>query len=136
MSQSEIFETVAKIVCETLAMAEEKAISPEALLFYDLNFTSMDMLDLLFRVEQHFKISIPEGTLYRLARADLADHEFANEGVLTGLGREKLMKLLDDSPAVIFPERIHVATLPRYCTVGAIVRLVEHRIKEREACSS
>ena len=31
-----------------------------------------------------------------------------------------------NSPANFFPERIHVQTLPRYCTVGALVRLLDH----------
>jgi acyl carrier protein len=37
-------------------------IEAQQLFFYDLGFTSMDLLDLLFRLEQHFQIEIPEGT--------------------------------------------------------------------------
>jgi acyl carrier protein len=124
-----VIADVIQLVRETIALPESEAISHERLLFYDLNFTSMDMLDLLFRVEQRFQISIPEGTIYALARGDLSDREFEQDGILTPVGRKQLMGLLYDSPPQIFPERIHIATLPRYCTVASIARLVEHRLR-------
>jgi acyl carrier protein len=122
---------VANLVRETLALPDATPIEPEKLLFYDLNFTSMDMLDLLFRLEQHFRIGIPDGTIYALARGRLSEGEFAEDGILTTKGRQQLMELLYDSPSQIFPERIHVATLPRYCTVASITRLVKHQLERR-----
>jgi hypothetical protein len=88
----------------------------------------MDLLDLLFRIEQQFAIEIVQGTLYGLARGDLDDAAFADAGVLTPLGRDRLMALLSDTPPQVFPERVHASTLPRYCTVGAIARLVDHEL--------
>ncbi|HWN11901.1 MAG TPA: acyl carrier protein [Pyrinomonadaceae bacterium] len=123
-----VLEQVAELVRQTLALPETEPIEPEQLLFYDLGFTSMDLLDLLFRIEQHFQIRIPEGTIYQLARGDMPEGDFAHEGVLSEAGRRKLMELLHDSPAEIFPARIHASTLPRYCTVAAFVRLVEHKL--------
>jgi len=123
---------VATLVRQTLALPESEPIQPQQLFFYDLGFTSMDLLDLLFRLEQHFQIAIPEGTIYHLARGDLAEAEFAEDAVLTEAGRERLMALLYDTPPELFPPRIHATTLPRFCTVGAITRLVDHKLK----CSS
>ncbi|HYY56104.1 MAG TPA: phosphopantetheine-binding protein [Pyrinomonadaceae bacterium] len=135
MSNRGAFAEVSALVRQTLAVAEDEPVLPEQLLFYDLNFTSLDMLDLLFRLEQHFDISIPEGTIYKLARGEMPDEDFADGAVLTTAGRASLMRLLHDSPPQIFPARIHATTLPRYCTVGAITRLVEHKLAERETCS-
>ena len=126
---------VATLVRQTLALPESEPITPEQLFFYDLGFTSMDLLDLLFRIEQHFQIQIPEGTIYHLARRDLAEAEFAEDAVLTEAGRERLMNLLYDTPKELFPPRIHATTLPRFCTVGAIVRLVDHKLAQ-QTCSS
>ena len=70
-------------------------------------------------------VAIPEGTIYRHARGDTPDDQFADKGYLTPLGRERLMTLLSDSPPTIFPDKIHVQALPRYITVGALVRLVD-----------
>jgi len=123
---------VTMLVRQTLALSESEPIEPQQLFFYDLGFTSMDLLDLLFRLEQHFQIEIPEGTIYQLARGDLAEAEFAEDAVLTEAGRARLMALLYDTPPELFPSRIHATTLPRFCTVGAITRLVDHKLK----CSS
>ena len=127
---------VAMLVRQTLALPESESISEEQLFFYDLGFTSMDLLDLLFRIEQHFQITIPEGTIYQLARGDLTETKFAEDAVLTEAGRLRLMGLLYDTPKELFPERIHATTLPRFCTVGAIVRLVDHKLAEQQTCSS
>lgn len=124
----DILEQVAGLVRQTLALPQTEVIKPQQLLFYDLGFTSMDLLDLLFRIEQHFQIRIPEGTIYQLARGEMPEVDFASEGVLSDEGRQKLMNLLCDSPAEIFPARIHASTLPRYCTVAAFVRLVDHKL--------
>ena len=131
MSARDTFAEVATLVRQTLALSETEPIETQQLFFYDLGFTSMDLLDLLFRIEQHFQIEIPEGTIYRLARSDLAEAEFAEDAVLTEAGRQRLMTLLYDTPAELFPARIHATTLPRFCTVGAITRLVDHKLAEK-----
>ena len=128
MSDSPTLQAVVGLVRETLALAEEEAIGEGQLLFYDLDFTSLDLLDLLFRIEEHFGISIPEGTLQGMARGELSPGEFEEDGVLTERGRRRLMELLFDTPSQVFPERIHSSTLPRYCTVAAMVRLVDYKL--------
>ncbi len=130
MSTRNTTAEVATLVRQTLALPETEPILPQQLFFYDLGFTSMDLLDLLFRIEQHFQIEIPEGTIYQLARGDLAEAEFAEDAVLTEAGRQRLMDLLYDTPKELFPPRIHATTLPRFCTVGAITRLVDHKLAE------
>lgn len=126
--KQDTFEQVAALVRKTLALQESEPLEPKQLFFYDLGFTSMDFLDLLFRIEQHFQISIPEGTIYHLARGEMPEGEFATDGVLSEAGRQRLMAMLYDTPPEIFPARIHATTLPRYCTVGAFVRLVDHKL--------
>jgi len=131
LSARDTFAELATLVRQTLALSETEPIETQQLFFYDLGFTSMDLLDLLFRIEQHFQIEIPEGTIYHLARGDLAEAEFAEDAVLTEAGRQRLMTLLYDTPAELFPARIHATTLPRFCTVGAITRLVDHKLAEK-----
>lgn len=125
------FEALAGLIRETLSLGDVE-IRSEQLLFHDLEFTSLDLLDLLFRIEENLGIAVPEGTIYRLARGELPDEEFADKGYLTGEGRARLMALLEGTPANVFPERIHVQTLPRYCTVGALARLLDH-LREQPA---
>jgi acyl carrier protein len=120
------FDRLAELVRETLSLPGTVDVRPEQLLFYDLEFTSLDLLDLLFRIEERLGISVVEGTIYRLAKGDLDDAAFAHKAVLTPLGRERFMALLADTPRELFPERIEVASLPRYVTVGALARLLDH----------
>lgn len=131
MSSEMTLGAVAELIRETLLLPADHEIESNQLLFYDLAFTSMDMLDLLFRVEQRFDVVIPEGTLYEMARGGMDETEFAREGVLTEAGRKRLMALLHETPREVFPTRVHATALQRYCAVGAIVRLVEHKLAER-----
>lgn len=117
---------VLDLVRETLGKPADFEVAPSQLLFYDLGFTSMDLLDFIFRLEERFSISIPEGTILGLAQGDVPDADFAQKGHLTPLGRTRLMALLHDSPPTIFPDAIHVQTLPRYCTIASFIRLVDH----------
>jgi acyl carrier protein len=138
MTETAILDLVIAQVRETLSVTERESdrVSSASLLFYDLSFTSMDLLDLLYRLEQQFEITIPEGTLFSLACGDMPEAAFATDGVLSVAGRERLIRLLHDTPRELFGDRIHAATLPRYCTVGAIARLVEHKLGLHEPSSS
>ena len=124
-SQATIQTRVFDLIRETLALEPTDSIKPTDLLFYDLDFTSIDLLDLLFRIEEEFGVEIPEGTLYRLAKGELDEETFCRDSKLTESGRKALMELLHDSPESIFPDDIHRQTLPRYATAAAFVRLVE-----------
>src|SRR3954464_15486153 len=119
-TETSTFEGVAALVRATQALPPARRVRPAHLFFYDLAFSSMDLLDLLFRIEDHFGVTIAEGTLYRLARGALPDAAFADGRTLTPLARERLMALLSDTPAAIFPDRIATDGLPRFATVGAI----------------
>jgi acyl carrier protein len=138
MTDAATLDLVIGLVRDTLSVSDRDRveISSGTLLFNDLSFTSMDLLDLLFRIEEQCGIAIPEGTLYGLARGDTPDGEFATDGVLSVAGRGQLMRLLHDTPAELFPQRVHATTLPRYCTVGAIARLVDYKLRVPEPSSS
>ena len=120
-------DEITSLVRNTLALADGDEVRPEHLLFYDLDFTSIDMVDLLFRIEEELGVTINEQTILELARGDMAAEEFSVDGVCTPAGRERLMELLPDTPPDVFPESIHTQTFPRYCTVGALARLVDMR---------
>jgi acyl carrier protein len=122
---------IAALVREVLTLPEDAPIAPEQLLFYDLEFTSLDMVDLLFRIEEELGVEITEGTISELARGEMPEQEFCVDGVLTPAGRSRILELLGDAPASVFPERVHVQTLPRYCTIAALARLVDHQLGRR-----
>src|SRR2546425_9202525 len=109
MSESAALDVVIDLIRDSLSLSGRagEPISSDTLLFYQLAFTSMDLLDLLFRIEQHFDIAVPDGTLYSLARGEMADGEFATDGVLTPAGPARPMALPYDPPAGGVPQRTH-----------------------------
>jgi acyl carrier protein len=124
-------DTVIELVRETLGMPADEPLRGDQLLFIDLAFTSLDLLDLLFRIEERFGVAVPEGTMYRLARGEVTDERFAAHSHLTPLGRERLMAMLHETPPATFPDKIHAQTLPRYASIAAMARLVDHLLAER-----
>ena len=120
----------ATLVRQTLALSESEPIQPQQLFFYDLGLLRWTCSICCF-VSSNIS-----GSRYRKARSitsrgGLAEAEFAEDAVLTEAGRQRLMTLLYDTPRELFPARIHATTLPRFCTVGAITRLVDHKLTKK-----
>src|SRR5437762_2651361 len=121
------FDALAQLIRETLSLGEVE-IRPEQLLFYDLEFTSLDLLDLLFRIEETMGIPVPEGTIYRLARGELADElcaqiagPLAEQALAARHGLERWAFLALVRHAAFYT----VATLPIDLTITAELRRVE-----------
>ncbi|MEZ4464078.1 MAG: acyl carrier protein [bacterium] len=113
------------LVRETLALAPAEPLDPRLPLHGALGLTSMDLLDLIFRVEEHAGIVIPRGTAAALVRGPVAASAFAQDGVLTPLGRGRLAAFIG-LPADDLPAEIDEASLPQHFTIEALARLVEH----------
>ena len=58
----EIASTVKEIFHKTLKVDPEK-ISPETVLKDDLNLDSLDMIEVVYEVEDHFDVQIPEESI-------------------------------------------------------------------------
>ncbi|MCB9547881.1 MAG: acyl carrier protein [Myxococcales bacterium] len=111
------------LVRETLGLAPTEPLDPRAPLHAELGLTSMDLLDLIFRVEEHFGVVIPRGSAAALVRGPVAESAFAEDGLLTPLGRSRLAAFLGQ-PVDALPAEIELASLPQHFTVEALARLV------------
>jgi len=60
MDEKIIYEKVKESVVEALGVDEEE-VTPDATLFDDLGAESLDLLDIVFRLEKEFGIKIPRG---------------------------------------------------------------------------
>src|SRR5471030_2982433 len=85
MSASEnLYGKVAKVLAQSLNVDEED-LTPTATLQGDLGAESIDFLDIVFRLEREFAISIPRGELFPEAIFQ-GNPEMVQEGRVTDLG--------------------------------------------------
>lgn len=119
----EVFDEVRRV----LNLESDAPLHPAQLVFEDLGLDSLDLVELIYRLERRFSISIEPGTLVRLARGDIAETDFFDDVFLSALGRARVRELLHDTPPERFPAEIHRSTIPLYATIGALARVV-HRL--------
>ncbi len=62
MEEQEIFEKVKDAIVDALGVDDDE-VKPESSLFDDLGAESLDLLDIVFRLEKTFGIKIPRGAV-------------------------------------------------------------------------
>lgn len=87
MTQDEVFAKVRDILVEALGV-DEPDVTPDAAIMGDLGAESIDILDIIFRLEKGFGIKIPTGDLF--PDNVLNNPEFVVNGKLTPAGVAKL----------------------------------------------
>ena len=98
----------------------------------DLGAESLDLLDIVFRLERAFDIKIPRGGIESAAKEGLAEGEsYEVNGVLTALGLEKLSEAMPEVPSEEFREGLKVAEVPLLFRVATFCRLVCHLLEEK-----
>ncbi len=86
-TSEEIFEKVREALIDALGVDEDE-VTPEATLVGDLGAESIDFLDIVFRLEKAFGISIPRE---ELSPDDiLTNSSYVQNGVVTAEGMAKL----------------------------------------------
>lgn len=81
-TNDEILEKVRSTLVDALGVDEDD-VTPDATLFKDLGAESIDLLDIVFRLERNFGIKIPRGELFP---ENVSDPELAQNGKLTPKG--------------------------------------------------
>lgn len=79
--RDDVLARVTTVLVQALGVDEEH-ITPAASLFRDLGAESIDLLDIVFRMEREFGIKIPRGELF-IEPDSLADTDHARDGGLT-----------------------------------------------------
>lgn len=111
-----------------LELPAEAPVRADQLLLDDLGLDSLDLVELIYRLERRFSLDISEGTLIQIARGATPLEVFFDEPYLSPTGRAAVLALLHDTPPSRFPDAIHRSTVPLYATAGAFARIV-HRLQ-------
>jgi acyl carrier protein len=122
----EIYGKVARVLVEALNVEEEE-ITPPATLQGDLGAESIDMLDIVFRLEREFDIKIPRGELFPESVFQ-GDPEFVREGKVTDEGMGELRSRMPFADLGAFEQDRRLSAVPDLFTVGLVTRYVAWKL--------
>ena len=132
MDDKEIYEKVADAIVEALGVEPEE-VEPSSELFDDLGAESLDLLDIVFRLEKTFGIKIPRGGIEKeLIEAEgLKEEDVVVDGALTALGAEKLRERMDEMDTDKIQEGFRIDDIPTLFTVQTFVKIVKQQLAEK-----
>jgi len=122
----EVVEGVVRCVAEVLAIEAEE-ISPESRLIDDLGAESLDLVELIFVLEQEFKIRMSKADVSLTAQLGLEEEEIHKDEVLTRRALELLRERFPDAQEILVEGSLR-RDLAALLTVAEIARSVRQRL--------
>ena len=110
-----------------LAVAD---VTLEKTLIGDLSIDSIDMIDLIYQIEDEFSIEIKIGELEKSARAHLGEKAFAVDNVITSDGLLVLQDLMPEVSKDKFTPGIMVHQIPYLFSVRSLCGLVDRKLRD------
>jgi acyl carrier protein len=134
MDEKVIYEKVKESVVEALGVDDDE-VTPGAVLFDDLGAESLDLLDIVFRLEKEFSIKIPRGGIQADALSgegeNLKEEDLVVDGVLTPLGIEKLKTAMPEVDPSRITEGFRVDDIATLFTVQTFVNITKKLLEEK-----
>jgi len=127
----DIDSRVTNVLVEALNV-EEGDISPEATLQGDLGAESLDILDIVFRLEREFGIPIPRSELFPEA-IFLGNPEFIQDGRVTDKGMEMLRARMPFAELDGFEQDRRITSVPDLFTVDLLHRYLAWKLAQNAA---
>jgi acyl carrier protein len=133
IDKKEIYEKVKESIVEALGVDEEE-VTPGAVLFDDLGAESLDLLDIVFRLEKGFGIKIPRGGIQQdmLDGEGLKEADVLVDGALTARGAEELKKRMPEVDQQRITEGFRIDDIPTLFTVQTFVTIVTRALAEKD----
>lgn len=127
-------ERVRAVIADALYLDVEE-IKADSILMADLGAESIDFLDIMFRLEKEFEITLPKGDIEKKARGGLSDAEYAVEGKLTDAALNNLRAMLPEVGPDAIRSGLTVRELPSLFTVETFVRMVDEKLAAQGSSS-
>ncbi len=118
------YQKVSEVLIDALGV-EDDEVTPEATMIGDLGAESIDFLDIVFKLEQTFGISIDREELF--PDDILTSSEFLKDGKVTPEGVAKLKERMPFANLDKFEENPVVQDFANLLTVQDLCRFVEHK---------
>src|ERR671919_55911 len=127
MATTEIQSAVQEAVVGALGVGEDEA-TPDATLMDDLGAESIDLLDILFRIEKSTGVKIEAADLGDHIQGGIPDDEFSDENdVLTAKGAEQLSRVMPQTSDQQIEGKVKADEVIGLFTVQNLVEMVKVR---------
>ena len=125
LDQDEVFSKVQEALVDALGVDEED-VTQEATLVGDLGAESIDFLDIVFKLEKSFDITIPRE---ELSPEDiLTNNQYVQDGVVTGDGMAELKRRMPWANLSEFEKNPRVQDFSNLLTVGDLCSYVGSKV--------
>ncbi len=127
-SREEIQTAVQEAVVDALGVSEDEA-TPDATLLGDLGAESIDLLDILFRLERKVGVKIQASDHAAYVQGGIPDEEFGDEsGKITPKGMQQLKQVMPQIDADALQGKLEAEKVMSLFTLGNLVDMVEQRV--------
>ena len=123
MTKEEIFRDLQSVMVEALHIPDDKIIW-QAKLIDDLGMDSLDLLDLLFQMEQKFNIRLSSRDFENRAKQELGETPVEINDVFTPQALERLRRTMPEVPPEELLPGLTRQELPRRFRVATLVNWV------------
>ena len=124
----EVFEAVQAAISGALGVDEDD-VTPEATLMGDLGAESIDLLDVLYRLERRLKVKIQASDLAAHVQGGIPDEEFGDEqGIITAVGLAHLHKVMPQVDPEALAGKLEAEKVMGLFTVQNLVDMVDDRV--------
>ena len=130
MTENDIFERLKPLLVEVLGVAPER-VRPESVLVGDLGAESIDLLDLSFRIEETFKVTIQSNEIEHEASKRLPGGVYEKDGGLTDEALAEIRKALPELGRDKLVSGLRKMDLPSLLTVEFFVKLISRKLTEK-----
>jgi len=128
-THDEIFQKVQSTLVDALGVDEDD-VTPDATLFNELGAESIDLLDIVFRLERNFGIKIPRGELFP---ENISDPDLVENGKLTPKGLAEIQQRMPYADLTEFSANPEVDKLFDLYTVETLVQYVAGKLSASHA---
>lgn len=130
-TSEEIYEAVQQAIVDALGVDEDE-VTPEATLLGELGAESIDLLDILFRLERKLGVKIQASDLAAYVQGGIPDDEFGDENeIITPKGLEQLKKAMPQINTDELAGTLKADQVMSLFTVQNLADMVAQRVGEQ-----
>jgi acyl carrier protein len=129
---SEYYEAVQTAVANALGIDDDE-VTPEATLMDDLGAESIDLLDILFRIERSVGVKIQASDLGDEIQGGIPDEEFGAGDVVSRKGLEHLVTVMPQMDPDEWEGKLPAEEVIMHFTVGNLTDMVARRAAAKTA---